>query len=345
MNIPESSPRRRRRTSWFTLGVALGVFVGLPVAAWWALIHMPGENIVGPLPALDTTQEKLADELRRDVTQLATTIGERNLFRHPQALEQAADYVAAQLTEAGYTVERQTYDARGSRAQNLVVEQRGTTKPDEIVVIGAHYDSALGTPGANDNGSGVASMLALARRAAKRSAERTVRFVAFTNEEQPYFTTSAMGSRQYASRCRQANDNIVAMLSLETMGYFNAAPGSQKYPPPMDRFYPDTGNFIGVVGNIGSRQLVQQVVDILRRSKQIPTEGGALPAGIDGVGWSDHSSFWDEGYRAVMITDTALFRYPYYHTAQDTPDKIDFAALARVTTGLGVVLDELAGRK
>jgi Zn-dependent M28 family amino/carboxypeptidase len=211
------------------------------------------------------------------------------------------------------------------------------------VIVGAHYDTVPGSPGAGDNASGVAAMLALARRFANRRPARTVRFVAFANEEMPYFQSAEMGSWVYARRCREREENVTAMLSLETIGYFRDEPGSQHYPPPFGAIYPSEGNFIGVIGNVASRPLVHRVIEAFRREARIPSEGGAIPGDVTGVGWSDHWSFWQEGYQAVMITDTALFRYPYYHQPDDTPDKLHYEKITRVVEGVDAAVRELAG--
>lgn len=306
------------------------------------MIDMPGESFRGELPKLSEPQTTLRDQLQRDVEKLALDIGERNIDRLP-ALNAAADFIQQQFQAAGYDVARQTYTVRGVKCFNVEVELRGTEQPDEIVVIGGHYDSVVGTPGANDNASGTAAVLALARRFADSQPRRTLRFVAFTNEEPPYFQNDDMGSWVYAHRCRQRNENVVAMISLETIGYYSDEPGSQSYPPPLNLFYPSAGNFIAVVGNVGSRPLVHQVIESFRRHGQFPSEGGAVPGDIEGVGWSDHWSFWQEGYQAVMITDTAPFRYAYYHQPGDTPDKLNFDHMARVVDGLTGVVRDLAG--
>lgn len=209
--------------------------------------------------------------------------------------------------------------------------------------MSAHYDTVIGTPGANDNSSGVAATLALARRFAKRNTDRTLRFVAFVNEEPPYFQTDQMGSRVYAQRCRQRRENVVSMLSLETIGYYDDTPGTQDYPPPFGLLYPSEGNFIGFVGNTESGDLVRQAVAAFRRNEKFPAEGGALPGEIPGVGFSDQWSFWQEGYPALMVTDTAMFRYPHYHEPEDTIDKVNFDRTARVVRGLEKVVAELVG--
>ncbi|CAG1022576.1 partial Bacterial leucyl aminopeptidase, partial [Methylococcales bacterium] len=227
---------------------------------------------------------------------------------------------------------------------NLEVEITGSEKPNEIVVIGGHYDSLEDTPGANDNASGTAAVLALARAFAGKQTLRTLHFVTFVNEEPPYFQSKDMGSWVYVKRCRQRNENIVAMLSLETIGYYSDAKGSQHYPlSPLGLMYPTTGNFIAFVGNIKSRKLVQDAVGLFRRDAELPSEAAVLPEMLVGVGWSDQWSFWQEGYPGIMVTDTAPFRYPYYHTQEDTPDKIDYDRLAYVVNALKKVVAGLTG--
>jgi len=275
------------------------------------------------------------------VKHLAGEIGERNVIHRPRELNQAADYIEAEFARAGYEVRRQEYNVSGTDCFNLEVEISGTSLPDEIVIIGAHYDSVTGSPAANDNGSGVAALLGLARRFSRRTCERTLRFVAFVNEEAPYAHTEQMGSWVYARRCRERGEKVSAMLSLETIGYYSDTPGSQKYPPLVGLLYPSTGNFIAFVGNTRYSDLVRQVVGAFRRNEQFPSEGAALPQAIRSIARSDHWSFWQEGYPALMVTDTAPFRYPYYHTPEDTVDKIDFERTARVVRGLQSVITEL----
>jgi hypothetical protein len=325
------------------LGVIFTLIVLLAVIVWWTMIRMPGESYRGELPTADDELNALAEELRGDVAHLAVEIGERNVLNRPNELAQTADWIETQFTGMGYEMSRQEYEAYGTGCCNLEVEIAGATEPEEIVVIGAHYDTVIGTPGANDNSSGVAAMLALARRFSACTTDRTLRFAAFVNEEPPFFQNSEMGSRVYAKRCRERDENVVAMMSLETIGYYSDAPGSQKYPPPFGMLYPSTGNFIGFVGNVGSRSLVRKVVGSFRRHEQFPSEGGALPAFIPGIGFSDQWSFWQEGYPALMVTDTAMFRYPYYHDPKDTIDKVDFERMARVVRGLEKVIGELVG--
>jgi Zn-dependent M28 family amino/carboxypeptidase len=301
-------------------------------------------------PPLSAQQTDLREALRRDVEVLAGDIGPRNAWC-PEGLDRALRFLEQSLTAAGHAPRRQTYRAEGRDFHNLEVEVAGAGPAREIVIVGAHYDSVAvdDCPGANDNGTGVAAVLALARRFAPHPGgappERTLRLVLFVNEEPPFFRTGAMGSRVHARRCRARREKVVAMFSLETMGYFSERPGSQSYPPMVGRFYPDAGNFIAFVGNLRSRALVRRALRSFRRGATIPAVGAALPGWLPGIGWSDHWSFWKEGYQAVMVTDTAPFRYPHYHTARDTVDQVDFDSLARVVDGLEGVLEDLtAGR-
>lgn len=305
------------------------------------MIRMPSDSFRGMLPPLTEEQRRLEGELRADVRYLGGTIGERNLSRYQQ-LVAAAEYIRTALAGQGYEVRRHSYQVSGRTCENLDAELRGTDKPEEIVLIGAHYDSVQGSPGANDNATGVAAMLALARAFAKRQTSRTVRFVAFTNEEPPFFQSRHMGSRIYARRSREQGEQIVLMLSLETIGYYSDESGSQSYPLPFRLFFPSTGNFIAFVGNMENASWVRQLLTAFRRHAQFPSEGGALWEWVPGVAWSDHWSFWKEGYPAVMVTDTAPNRYPHYHTSADTPDKVDCSRMARVVSGLRQVIADVA---
>jgi Zn-dependent M28 family amino/carboxypeptidase len=283
-----------------------------------------------------------AEALRTRVRMLAGTIGERNAFR-PGALHAAAAFIADEWRSQGYTVIPQTYVAAGVRSSNLEVQRAGRRRTREIVLVGAHYDSVIGSPGADDNASGIAVLLELSRRFVEVEPACTVRFVAFVNEEPPFFLTRAMGSRVYAAAARGRGDQIVLMISLESLGYYCDAPGSQHYPPLLGLCYPSRGDFIAFVSNLRSRRALRSLVARFREHSDFPVEHLAAPALLPGVGWSDHLAFWRAGYRAVMITDTAFYRYPYYHTAEDLPDRLDYGAMARVVDGLSRSMAALAG--
>lgn len=309
-----------------------------------AVLAMPGECHRGPLPPLTEAETALAKAIEADVRRLAEGIGERNTTPFgAERLRAAEKFLAGSLEAAGYEPQRQAWEVRGFEVANLVAELPGGAAADEIVVVGGHYDSARGTPGANDNASGTAATLALARAFAGRKPARTLRFVCFANEEPPWFQTDDMGSLRYARRCRERKEKVVGMLSLETLGYYSDEPGSQTFDscPPLRLLYPDTGDFVAFVADVGSADLARRVVGAFRDTTKFPSHGCCLPAAIKGVGWSDHWSFWQAGYPAVMVTDTAPFRYPHYHEPEDTPDKIDYERLARVVAGLERVVGDL----
>src|SRR5437868_411809 len=265
-----------------------GAIAAIALLTWWCMIRMPGKN-VSRAATLTAEELKLRDELQADVQKLAGEIGERNLPRYP-ALLAAADFIEKSFVAAGLQPRRDTYEIRGRACHNIETQIVGPS--DDVVLIGAHYDSVFGAPGANDNATGVAAVLALVRHLAKSHPEKTLRFVAFVNEEPPYFQTSEMGSLVYASRCKARGNQISAMISLETIGYFSDVPDSQIYPSPLlGAFYPKVGNFIAFVGNIGSRQLMRRALSTFRRAERLPSEGAAVPAFIPGVAWSDHWSF------------------------------------------------------
>jgi Zn-dependent M28 family amino/carboxypeptidase len=169
-----------------------------------------------------------------------------------------------------------------------------------------------------------------------------VRFVFFVNEEPPYFQTERMGSLVYADRARAKNENIIAMISIESIGYYSDEPDSQDYPPGFSLLYPDRGNFIAFVGDFESRDLVKSTIEDFRLGRLLPSEGLAAPFAMPGVGWSDHWSFAVNGYPAVMVTDTAPFRNPHYHTESDRPDTLDYDRMALVVRGLMLVVRILA---
>ena len=290
---------------------------------------------------MSTMTHPAALRLRAHVRMLAETIGERNLWRHG-TLQRAADYVVETLEANGYTPSRQTYEVSRLPVSNIDAVLAGSSRSADILVVGAHYDTVTGCPGANDNATGVAAMLELSRRFAGRPRTRTITFAAFANEEPPFFKTEQMGSLVYARAAQARRDQVIGMLSLETIGCYSDEPGSQQYPAPLGRIYPTVGNFIAFVSNLHSARLLMKARRAFTRRTPFPLQSAALPDVLPGVGWSDHWSFWQVGYRAMMITDTAPFRYRWYHTADDTPDKIDYEKLAQVVDGLEAVVDALA---
>ncbi len=283
----------------------------------------------------------LKTNLKKHVIELCDEIGERNYIYYA-SLEEAADYIASEFKKYGYDLQMQSYDIEDREYQNIIATKKGSAKPQEVVIIGAHYDSVIGSPGANDNGSGVSALLELARLTSGAETNRTVKFIAFVNEEPPFFLSSDMGSRVYARDAKKRSEDIKAMLCLETIGYYSERRNSQSYPLFYGFFYPDQANFIGVVGNFASRSLVAEVTDTFRENSDFSMESIVAPAFVPGVNFSDQDSFWRYGYKAVMITDTAFYRYPYYHTMEDTYEKIDYDKLAEVVKGFYHVVLELA---
>jgi peptidase M28-like protein len=328
------------------VGIVAGVLAGvaaLAIAGYRAMIHLK-PNV--PRASLDNPARDdiaaLGERLMAHVRVLGSDIGERHLGR-PQALRAAAEYIQGAWAAQGFAVAEESFLVGGGPCANLVAGLTGSARPERIVVVGAHYDSVPGSPGANDNATGVALLLELSRSLRRAAPARTLRFVAFVNEEPPYFMTEAMGSHVHARLARQRGDAIVAMISLETLGAYSSAPGSQRYPFPFGAFYPHAGNFLGVVANLASRGLAVEFLRHFLQSSDFPVEGLAAPALVPGVAWSDHWSFWQAGYPALMLTDTAPFRYPHYHTAADLPDRINATEFARAGHGIIEAVRRLAG--
>lgn len=306
-----------------------------PVAALLWMTAVPGKSWQGPLPPLTPAEADLAVRLRAHVTAIAS---EPHNLGHPEALERSARYIEKTLEGFGYHVYPQKFD--GGRVRNIEVTLPVDDGAGPTLVVGAHYDSAFTAPGANDNGSGAAALLELARLLAPDDGNKylPIRLVFFVNEEPPFFQTDRMGSVVFANRLKAQGEKVAAMISLETMGYYSDARGSQRYPFPLSLLYPDTGNFIAFVGTVGSRSLVRKTVASFRERAKFPSVGGSAPGFVQGIDWSDHWAFERAGYPALMVTDTAPFRYPHYHGKADTPEKLDYARLARVVSGLEAVI-------
>jgi len=325
---------------------AVLVVLALAAAGYGALHYMtavPGKPHRGPLPPLTPEEAALAASLKRHI---ATIAAREHNVAHYDELEKVARYIEAALTSLGYAVGRQEFSADGKPVRNIdvTVEPARENADPEVIVVGAHYDSAPGSPGANDNASDAAAVIELARllRDLDGSAGKRIRLVLFVNEEPPYFRTEAMGSLNYARALAQRNERVVAMYSLETIGFYSSEPGSQVYPAPFGLIFPDRGDFVAFVGLLGSRALVRETMRSFRAHTGFPTIGGVAPGFVPGIGWSDHWAFAERGFQAVMITDTAPFRYPHYHRPSDTPDKVDAESLARVVKGIERVIRDLS---
>lgn len=279
----------------------------------------------------------LVANLSRHVDCLAGLIGPRHLGK-PAAFAAAAAYVERELADAGYEVTRQTYLARGQEVSNLVAELPGHQRKDEIVIFGAHYDTVETTPGADDNASGVAVMIETARLMRHMRPARTIRFIGFACEEPPHYYTGEMGSQVYARQCRTRGERIRGMLCLEMVGYYNTEPASQQILPAIPRLMqwalPKRGDFLAAVSNLRSWRLLRRFRQGFKRAVRFPLFSIALPETIAEIRFSDNSSFWDQGYPALMLTDTSFLRNPHYHLSSDTPDTLDYERMAQVTTGV-----------
>jgi Peptidase family M28 len=334
--------QRRSRRMLVSALILVAALAGLAGFAVWFVTATPGPRHRGPLPPLDADGRGLAQRLKAHVLAIAS---EEHNIAHPEALERSARYIEATLSGLGYAVSRQEFETEGAKVRNLEAAIRGDAAgASRLTVIGAHYDSVRGAVGANDNGSGVAALLELARLLKGFRPAAELRLVFYVNEEEPYSRTERSGSVVHAASLAEAGKQVTAMLSLETIGCYREAPGSQRYPFPLNLFYPSTGDFIAFVANLRSRSLLHRVIGSFRKRVAFPAEGTAAPESLADIGRSDHWSYWRHGWPALMVTDTAPFRYAHYHTAQDTPDKIDYERLARVVKGLeGAVRDLASG--
>lgn len=326
----------------FLLGLAwasIALLIGAAAFGWYCF-WVPGHSFSGQPPPLTIDERALAERLR---THISTIAAEPHNAANIDALRKVESYLVSTLETSGFRVRRQIFPADGQDVANLEAVVEPSDTPRDTLVIGAHYDSAGLSPGANDNATGTAAVIELAKALKARPPTSTrLRFVLFVNEEPPHFKTETMGSLVYAQALAKSGEAVRGMLCLETLGAFSDEPGSQAYPPLLDRIFPDRANFVAMVGTLRSRALVHEVIGSFRQHTSFPTVGGVLPALVPGIDWSDHWSFGEVSVPAVMITDTALFRYPHYHTANDTVDKVDVMAMARITSGIERVIRDMA---
>jgi hypothetical protein len=319
--------------------LSLVTFAALLGTIYLNFLAMPGSSFAGQAPPLTAEEKVVQENVRKHIKVLSTDIGERN-SKCPRGLERAAAYVEASLRSSGLKVEEQLFTSQGQQFKNIVAERKGRKYPDQILVVGAHYDGVQNCPAANDNGSGVAALLEIARMIDKTPG-RTVRFVAFANEEPPFFGTTGMGSYQFAKLCRERQDKITAMLSVDSIGYYSDVAGSQQYPTCLPFGNPIKGNFIAFVGNTSSGRLVRTCTAAFRAHTCVPSEGIIAPEFVTGVNWSDQRNFWQRGYPAIDICDTAIYRYSWYHQPEDTAERVVYPDTTRVVIGLRDVVKHL----
>jgi hypothetical protein len=327
------------------IAILVLVIAGTVYGAVRYCVVFPRQPFTGPLAPLTNETRALAMQLETHVRAVASR--PHNL-EHPEALEAAACYIETTLKALGYRPQLQVYRVRDVDVRNIEVVIEPTlpsAKPAQTFVIGAHYDAPDDSPGANDNGTGVAALLELARSLKSLEHSQRLRLVFFVNEELPYAKTPDMGSYQHAKSLRERGEPISGMIALETLGHFSNRPGSQRFPFPFGHLYPDVGNFVAFVGMPRGRSLVTACVQTFRGHAAFPAIGGVAPAFIEGIDLSDHWAYDHFGFPACMVTDTAPFRNPFYHTPFDTPDTVDYPNLARVTLGLHTMILHLAAKR
>ncbi len=287
------------------------------------------------------TRSELA--LKTHVAKLAGQIGFRDVFRNNiRGLKATTDYISSELKRYGYKVEYQEYPTAGVKVKNIIAVKTGLSAPGEIIIVGAHYDSC-DNPGADDNASGVAGVLELARRLSAKPTARTIKFLAFANEEPPFFAKNDMGSLIYATEAAKKKDDIKAAIVLEMIGYYREDRFSQHYPPLIGPFHRNKGNYIALVSNFSSRKAAGEISASFKSASTLPVETAILPAFVPGVDFSDHRSFWKYGYPAVMFTDTAFYRNNNYHKQTDTPETLNYAYMAAFMDGLEKAVLDMAG--
>jgi Zn-dependent M28 family amino/carboxypeptidase len=288
----------------------------------------------------------LLSQITADIGYLAGTIGERHLLGRSKELHQAADWIAASLEESGLTVRRQIFNVDDQSVENIEATLPGAVEPDEILVLGAHYDRVPSSPGADDNASGIAVLLSVARQLRDYRPHRTIKLVAFANEEWPHFQTDTMGSYVYAKQCRASNEKIIGMIALDTIGFYSNSFGSQQVPPVQEAssLEPSAriGNFLAMVANPPSSDFLESTLVAFRQESTFPVVPLVLDEGVRGAGHSDHWSFWKTGFPAIMVTDTGPLRNPHYHDAGDLPSTISFPELCEVAVGISGAIRALA---
>lgn len=283
-----------------------------------------------------------ARNLYEHVETLSVRIGPRS-WKDFEALTKTKDYINEKLRDWGYSPVEHKFTYKGREYVNIEAAIAGGTAAGEIIVIGAHYDTVEGTPGADDNGSAVAVLLEMCRLMKGCTPARTIKFVFFSLEERPAFATRSMGSEVYARREKESGADIRGMICLEMVGYYSDRPGGQTIPVPlMGKGISTTPDFIGVIGNSDSRELVAQVRKSIESASRVPVESLVASGMIPGVDFSDHRSFWRMGYEAVMVTDTAFYRNPNYHTSRDTIETLDFEKMADLLGGLVRAAEDLS---
>jgi Zn-dependent M28 family amino/carboxypeptidase len=312
------------------------LFIVFLFFSYWYMMKCEGNWKGEPLEKqMKAELSKMKKGMELDIEYLQK-LGPRNSENDTsyKQLRQSEEWIREKWESQGYTVKKQTFSYKGKEYSNLEIEIKGRIAPSEIIIVSAQYDTLPDSPGANNNGSGLAILFQLSQLLRKHNPERTLRLLNFVNEEDPFFGTEMMGSYQYAKSCRQRVEDIRVMLSLDALGVYKDEPGSQRLPFPFSIFYPDRGNFLAFIGNLQSRKYMVEVSKGFKKGSSFPIKVGVAPEWAKGAAWSDHSSFWKFGYPGIMVTDTGGFRSPYHTTKEDTMEKLNFEAMSRIVIGM-----------
>jgi len=317
------------------LGVLIAVLIFL-CFSYWYLIQCEGKWSGEPLEKKgEFNLGKIQEELESDVA-LIQGLGPRNAMSNNNYIQllKCEAWMEQRWKSQGYTVKRHTFSVDGREYSNLELEIRGRVSPSEIIIVSAQYDTLPDSPGANNNGSGMAILFGLSSLLRNFLPDRTIRLMEFVNEEDPFFGTEKMGSYQYAKRCRQQGEDIRIMLSLDALGIYKNETGSQNLPLPFSMFYPDRGNFLAFIGNLSSRRYMIEATRGFKKGSSFSIQVGVVPEWVKAADWSDHRSFWQFGYPGIMVIDTGGFRSPYHTTKEDTMEKLNFEAMSHIVIGM-----------
>ncbi len=336
---------RNRRSLFIKVSLVAGFLLAIFLAfSYWYMIKCEGQWTGIPLERQGNVNlGKIRNELESDVNYMSVKLGPRNAFSYTR-LQKCAEWIKKRWESQGYTVKSHTFSIQGKDYENLEIEIRGQKAPSEIVIVSAQYDTLPDSPGANNNASGVAVLLQLSNLLKNYTPDRTLRLVNFVNEEDPFFNTEWMGSFKYAENAYQKHDNIKIMLSIDSIGIYKDEAGSQKLPFPFSVFYPNRGNFLAFIGDLGSRKYMIEATRGFKKGSSFLIKAGVVPEWVEGAAWSDHSSFWKFGYSGIQVTDTGRFRSSSHTTKEDTMEKLNFDAMSRMVVGMCAAVEELAGK-
>jgi hypothetical protein len=324
-----------RRVKWVPLVLVL-LFIAFLFFSYWYMKKCEGNWEGEPLEKqMKAELSEIEKGMESDIEYLQK-LGPRNSENDTsyKQLRQCEEWIRQKWESQGYTVKKQTFSNKGKEYSNLEIEIKGRIAPAEIIIVSAQYDTLPGSPGANNNGSGIAILFQLSQLLKKHTPDRTLRLLNFVNEEDPFFGTEMMGSFQYAKRSRQLREDIKVMLSMDALGIYKEEPDSQKLPFPFSMFYPNRGNFLAFIGNLRSRKYVIEATRGFKKGSSFQIQAGVAPEWAKGAAWSDHSSFWKFGYPGIMVTDTGGFRSTYHTTKGDTMEKLNFEAMSRIVIGM-----------